>query len=116
MAQHHAVITPAAVPYRVFFDDTLIAESSEVLELVEHFGEKSFPAVAYFPPATKDALDLEPTSTTTRCPIKGEARYWSFRGVKDAVWGYPHAIEGVAEIAGYIAFDPSKGFRVERDD
>ena len=51
---------------------------------------------------------LEPTDHTSRCPFKGEARYWSIvvgeERRDDAVWGYPYPIETCPDISGHVAF------------
>lgn len=51
---------------------------------------------------------LEPSSTRTRCPHKGEASYRSVRVGRrfepDAVWTYPEPIEPAAFLAGHAAF------------
>lgn len=49
--------------------------------------------VPYVPEAALNWDLLEPTETSTHCPFKGDARYWSIRVgatvVEDAVWNYP---------------------------
>ncbi|KQS60680.1 hypothetical protein ASG36_07280 [Geodermatophilus sp. Leaf369] len=51
---------------------------------------------------------LTPTATSTHCPFKGDAVYWSLtvgdRVVEDAVWGYPEPLDAVPELAGLVAF------------
>lgn len=51
---------------------------------------------------------LEPTSTTSHCPRKGDASYWTIavggHRSTDAVWGYQDPIAAVREIAGHVAF------------
>ena len=51
---------------------------------------------------------LVPTETTTHCPFKGDASYWSLRVgdrvADDAVWGYDQPIEGAEWLAGHRAF------------
>ena len=115
MSEHYAVIRPAGRHYKVFFAGELVVESDDVLELEEHFGEKTAPKVPYFPAVVLDSLGLKDSATTSTCPLKGQARYWSFRGVKDAVWSYPDAKDAVSEVAGFVAFDAAKGFRIEAD-
>jgi uncharacterized protein (DUF427 family) len=69
--------------------------------------EQNHLPIYYFP--TEDVrMDLlEPTDHTSRCPFKGEARYWSVRGggrvAENAVWGYPDPIEDAPPLAGYVA-------------
>jgi uncharacterized protein (DUF427 family) len=51
---------------------------------------------------------FEPTERHTKCPIKGEASYYSIRvgdrEVRNGAWYYPDPIEGAEPIAGMIAF------------
>ena len=54
-------------------------------------------------------VPLEPTATRTRCPYKGEARYWSVRlpdgrELTDAVWSYPEPLPESSRIAGQLGF------------
>jgi len=67
---------------------------------------------------------LTPTDTTSRCPYKGTARYWTLdtpigRHV-DVAWSYPAPFRESAPIAGLIAFFDERtditvdGKRVER--
>lgn len=62
----------------------------------------------YFPAAAVDAAVLTPSSTTTICPWKGVAHYYSL-GVGDAVnrdaaWYYPDPKPEAAQIRDRIAF------------
>jgi uncharacterized protein (DUF427 family) len=51
---------------------------------------------------------LTPTETTTRCPYKGTARYWTLTTPSgehvDIVWSYPSPFRESAQIAGLVAF------------
>ena len=64
--------------------------------------------VHYFPEEEVRMELLEPTDHSTRCPFKGEARYWSLRVgdrvAENAVWGYPEPTEGAPPLSGYLAF------------
>jgi uncharacterized protein (DUF427 family) len=63
----------------------------------------------YYIPKLDVRMDLlEPTETTTRCPYKGGAVYWSARVgeklYKDIVWGYPAPIPECPKIENHLAF------------
>lgn len=63
----------------------------------------------YYLPKEDVRLDLlQPSNTSTRCPYKGIASYWSgsFDGkqFKDVVWSYVEALSEVHEIAGLLSF------------
>jgi uncharacterized protein (DUF427 family) len=51
---------------------------------------------------------LEPTSTTSRCPYKGSAVYWTVRTPAgrhaDLAWSYPAPVRESVPIAGLVAF------------
>ena len=114
MPKHYATITPAKQAYRVYFGDELLFETQRVLELVEHMGERAFPAVPYFaPPLESSSIELRSNDAESRCPLKGVASYFDFRGVSAAIWSYAQPLDAVTPIAGHYGFDTSKGFRVE---
>ena len=63
----------------------------------------------YYLPRDDVRFDLlQPTATTTHCPFKGDARYWTIRvgdrEATDAVWGYDAPIPGAPDLAPYVAF------------
>jgi len=65
--------------------------------------------VRYYLPKTDVRLDLlTPTDTVTRCPYKGQARYWSATAgdttVEDAAWSYTYPLPAVSTIAGHVCF------------
>lgn len=74
--------------------------------------ESTYPAVQYVPLADVDRSLLEPTSTETYCPYKGDATYYSIPagGEKavDAVWEYREPRPAVADIKDHVAFYPNR--------
>lgn len=62
----------------------------------------------YFPPETVRTDLLEESSFRTRCPWKGEARYFSVRlgdvTVDDVAWSYPAPRRRAARIKHWVAF------------
>jgi uncharacterized protein (DUF427 family) len=89
---------------RAFLDGTAVVDSTRALLLLE---ARHLP-VYYFPPTDVRTDLLEPTDTSTHCPHKGDASYWSVRigdrVVRDAVWSYQHPLPERADIEGYLAF------------
>src|SRR5262249_7622632 len=83
--------------------------------------ESTYPAVQYIPFDDVAQGLIIPTDTSTYCPYKGDASYYSVTTsagdtVEDAIWTYEHPYPAVAEIAGHVAFYPAKAdIRVERD-
>ena len=62
----------------------------------------------YFPPSSVNASLLEAVDTTTVCPWKGTASYYSVtvdgQVNEDAAWVYPQPKEAASEIADHVAF------------
>ncbi len=63
----------------------------------------------YYIPADDVRMDLlQPTDTTTRCPYKGSASYWSVdaggKVAKDLVWGYKDPVPECPKIKGWLCF------------
>jgi uncharacterized protein (DUF427 family) len=62
----------------------------------------------YFPPDAVNKQYLRPSTTTSRCPWKGLANYYSIvvdgKTNEDAAWYYTEPSTAAAEIKGRIAF------------
>jgi uncharacterized protein (DUF427 family) len=69
----------------------------------------------YFPSDSVNKDHLQPSSTHSVCPWKGEASYYNVvvngETNKDAAWYYPEPKDAAAEIKNRIAF--WRGVRVE---
>ncbi|KAG9204286.1 hypothetical protein G6514_001360 [Epicoccum nigrum] len=67
----------------------------------------------YFPPSSITKSHFTPTSTTTHCPYKGDASYYTVTvnktEVPDLAWYYPEPIKGMEKIKDYVAFYKTKG-------
>jgi uncharacterized protein (DUF427 family) len=70
--------------------------------------ETSLPTRYYIPKLDVRLDLLTPSETTTACPYKGTASYWSVkmgrRVFKDYVWGYPSPIPECPKIENHLAF------------
>ena len=67
----------------------------------------------YYIPKVDSRLDLlTPTNTSTRCPYKGKASYWSVsvdgKEFKDIVWSYPAPIPECPKIENLLCFYDEK--------
>ncbi|KAJ5101408.1 hypothetical protein NUU61_003630 [Penicillium alfredii] len=67
----------------------------------------------YFPPsAIKDKELFSKSDTTTYCPWKGEAEYYSIKigenKIQDAAWYYAQPYEKAAHIKDHVAFYKGK--------
>jgi uncharacterized protein (DUF427 family) len=86
----------------------VLAESTATLTL----NEAGYPPVHYIPISDVDESLLRSSSTSTYCPYKGEASYYSIAGpdgeIQDAVWTYEHPYPAVGAIGGHLAFYPDK--------
>ena len=62
----------------------------------------------YFPPDSVNREYFTDSQTTTHCPWKGDASYYTLEidGAtnEDAAWYYPTPKDAAAEIKGYVAF------------
>jgi uncharacterized protein (DUF427 family) len=62
----------------------------------------------YFPPESVRTQYLKPSTTTSRCPWKGPANYYSLlvdgATTEDAAWYYARPSDAAAAIKGYVAF------------
>ena len=107
-ASHPITVTATEGRVLVRVGETVIADSTSSLTLQE----STYPPVQYVPLADVEAGVLQPSDTTTYCPYKGDAAYYSAtvagETVTDVAWTYPEAYDAVAEIAGHVAFYPTK--------
>jgi uncharacterized protein (DUF427 family) len=71
--------------------------------------ETGLPARAYLPLADVEEGLLAPGDTTTTCPYKGEASYFSVaaggRVLADAAWTYERPLGEALALAGHVCFD-----------
>lgn len=104
----HISIRPATGTWVVRAGGAVLGESTRALELIE----EDYPPVVYFPRADIAMAFLEPSATTSTCPYKGTAEYFSIEAksgpIKDAVWTYEAPADVIAPLAGYLAFFTSK--------
>jgi uncharacterized protein (DUF427 family) len=82
----------------------VIADTTAALTL----REAGYPPVHYVPISDVDQTLLRPSATSSYCPYKGEATYYSIAGpggaIEDAVWTYEHPYPAMAAIEGHVAF------------
>lgn len=84
---------------KAIWNNTVIAESNSTIII-----EKNH----YFPPSSVNSAFLKPSETTTVCPWKGEASYYTIKVNEDinknAAWYYPNPKEKASDIKDYVAF------------
>jgi len=101
-------ILPSSRHVRIEVDGVTIAETSKPTLLFE----TNLP-VRYYLPKTHIRMDiLTPSESTSHCPYKGDAEYWSFAlgdSVKaDIAWSYRTPLPESQKIAGLISFYPER--------
>jgi uncharacterized protein (DUF427 family) len=106
--EHPITITPTGTRVVVRVNGEVVADTTEALQLQE----STYPAVQYIPFADVKQDRLTRTDTSTYCPYKGDAGYYSVSTaagtVEDAIWTYDQPYPAVAQIAGRVAFYPNK--------
>jgi uncharacterized protein (DUF427 family) len=104
----HIKIRKAPGKWVVRAGGAVLGESANALELTE--GDHS-PTI-YFPRKDIGMAFLERTASSTTCPYKGTATYYTVSSaagdIPDAAWSYEAPLEGVEEIKDHIAFYTSQ--------
>ncbi|WP_297593430.1 DUF427 domain-containing protein [Mycobacterium sp.] len=108
-AGHPITIEPTTGRVQVRVNGELVADTTAALEL----REATIPGVQYIPLADVVQDRLTRTDTSTYCPFKGDASYYSVttsagETVDDVIWTYEQPYPAVAAIAGHVAFYPNK--------
>ena len=97
-------ITEAGGLWVVRGGGAILGETENALRLEE----PGHDPVIYFPREDIAMAFLEPSSTTTHCPWKGDATYFSLQTksllVPDVAWSYETPVDGAEAIAGHLAF------------
>lgn len=100
----HIRIRKAAGKWVVRAGGAVLGESDRALELTEG----DYPPVIYFPREDIGMAFLERTQSSTTCPWKGVASYFTVStaagDIPDAAWSYEAPTESVAAIRGHVAF------------
>lgn len=98
---------------KVVIDGETIAETNHPVLIFETGIKTRY----YLPPEDVNQDYLTPTDSSTICPYKGEASYWTVN-VKghqfdDSVWAYPEPIEEIPKIKNMMAFWTDKDKAIE---
>ncbi|MBB5915866.1 uncharacterized protein (DUF427 family) [Nocardia transvalensis] len=99
-AGHRITVEQGDQHVRVVRGDQVLAESTRPLVL----RETGCPVRYYLPPEDVRTDLLTASDTTTFCPFKGTASYWSVPDAQDLVWGYPEPKDEVAQITDHFCF------------
>ncbi len=112
---HKITITPSDAHIEVSVGGQQLADSRRALVLAE-----TGLAPRYYLPREDIRTDLlQPTSTESTCPFKGQAAYWSAevggQVHPDIVWSYESPIPEAADIAGLMCFWTERGAELTVD-
>jgi uncharacterized protein (DUF427 family) len=107
--EHPLIITPTGQRVTVHVDGELVVDTFDALTV----RESNYPEVQYVPLSDAVGRMLLHTDTSTYCPYKGYASYYSIKTaagavVEDAVWTYERPHPAASAIAGLLAFYPDK--------
>jgi uncharacterized protein (DUF427 family) len=101
-------ILPSSRPVRVVVDGVVLADSVHARVLFETGLQPRW----YLPKIDIRMDLLVPSTSSTQCPYKGQAEYWSVRVgdrvVEDAVWSYRMPLPESEKIAGLLSFYPDR--------
>ena len=100
MQNARRTLHPTQQRMQVQVDGILLADSTNTLELREH----GYSPRHYFPREDVRMDFLTVSETTTVCPFKGYAVYFSLDESRDIAWSYVEPIEGMEPLAGRVAF------------
>ncbi|MEB3071868.1 DUF427 domain-containing protein [[Mycobacterium] vasticus] len=108
-AEYPITVTPTGRHVTVRIGGEVIADTDAALTLQE----ANHTAVQYIPISDVNVDLLTRTATTSYCPFKGDAAYYTVtttagQAVADAIWTYEQPFPAVADIAGHVAFYPDK--------
>lgn len=115
---HPISFEPSRRRARARFAGHVIADTDDAL--IVH--EAGLAAVVYFP---RDAVEMDyfgETERTSRCPYKGEARYWTLtmegKILENVAWAYDTPLEGMEALQGRVAFydDKVEVYFIDQDE
>ena len=105
---HPITVEPQGGRVVVTVGGKAIADTTEALTL----REAHYPAVYYIPRGDVDLSAIARSETSTYCPYKGEASYFSIpvggERSTDAIWSYEAPYQAVAAIRNFLAFYPDR--------
>lgn len=107
---HLMVLKPVKRRVRIYTGDTLLADSTRALRILE-VGKSVYDPVVYVP--GDDLLpNFDRLAKSTHFPLKGDASYVALNG-EELGWAYKNPIEVASAIKGYFAFWPQKTRLIE---
>ena len=107
---HLMVIKDVPRRIRIYAGDTLLADSTKALRVME-VGKSVYDPVVYVPESDLKT-DFDPVDKNSHCPIKGDAAYVSLGG-EEIGWIYTSPLDMASQLASHYAFWPAKVRLVE---
>ncbi|MEA2386672.1 MAG: hypothetical protein QOJ22_846, partial [Thermoleophilaceae bacterium] len=108
---HRILFEPDSRRLRALVGDVVVLDTTRAHLL----HETGILPVAYAPLEDFDPERLERTETSTHCPFKGDASYWSLRvgdeEREDAVWAYEQPLEQASWLRGFAALAETRADR-----
>ena len=115
---HRLLFQPDPRRLRAFVGDTVVLDTTRA-HLLHETGIRP---VAYVPLDDFDAELLTRTDTSTHCPFKGDASYWTLAVGddvrEDAVWAYEQPLDEASWLRGFaaLAFGRADRWTVEDEE
>ncbi len=113
---HFMWVQPVRGQVSFYHEALLLAASHEALRVIE-VGKELYEPVTYIPSCDLCA-DLQASTATTYCPLKGDASYFDLVdaagkvAVTNAAWSYQKPLEFACALEDHVAFDHSLFARV----
>lgn len=102
--EHRITLSPVDDRVEVRVGGVVLAASDRATLLLE----RGCPPRLYLPPEDVRLDLLRRSTTTTVCPFKGEATYWSYERAgepgADLAWSYEAPVAAMAPIQGLVCF------------
>ncbi len=109
---HRVDVRPSSAAVTVKIGGQLVAQSAHPLVV----SETGIPNRFYIPREDIVATVQGPTETSTNCPYKGDASYWSIDTegglAEEVAWSYEDPYDGCVALAKHLSFD-GEGVTVE---
>ncbi len=97
---HFMVVQKVEKPLRIWHGETLLAETTTALRLIEV--GKRIPEPRYYVAMADLKAELSPTEKTTHCPLKGDASYLALNG-QELAWTY-ETFDFADILSGHVSF------------
>ncbi|MEP0521259.1 MAG: DUF427 domain-containing protein [Hyphomicrobiales bacterium] len=105
--RHFMRLKPVPRRVQVLRNGEILADTVQAMRLTE-IGKDVYDPVFYIPRADILARMTAIDGKSSRCPLKGDASYFSYNSVEPMAWTYDRPFEFTVVLKGLIAFYPDK--------